>query len=144
MLRVVIESPYANKDPVKINENLRYAREALHHSFALGEAPFASHLLYTQILNDEDEKERLRGLQACYEWTAVADLVAFYVDLGWSPGMIKALKMARILQRKVQVRQILARDRLNEPLEVKEILSHLKAVDLKVYAIGWEHDDLPF
>jgi hypothetical protein len=45
---VIIESPYAG-DP---DGNLAYARAALADSLARGEAPFASHLLYPQVLDD--------------------------------------------------------------------------------------------
>ena len=44
MRRVIIESPYAGF--VKRNED--YARECLRDSLMRGEAPIASHLLYTQ------------------------------------------------------------------------------------------------
>jgi hypothetical protein len=37
-----------------------------------------------------------------------ADLVAFYADYGWSPGMIRALKMARLLKKKLEVRRLMS------------------------------------
>jgi len=80
----------------------------MRHSLDQGEAPIASHLIYTQpgILDDSVEKERDQGIQAGYEWMDAADLVAFYTDRGWSRGMIRALKMARILNKRIEVRSL--------------------------------------
>ncbi|WP_456298617.1 DUF7768 domain-containing protein [Brevibacterium antiquum] len=41
---MVLESPFAGDTPT----NLAYARAAMHDSLMRGEAPFASHMLYTQ------------------------------------------------------------------------------------------------
>lgn len=51
MKRVILESPYAGD----VERNLTYARECVRDSLSRGEAPIASHLLYTQegILKDE-------------------------------------------------------------------------------------------
>ena len=103
MLKVIIESPFAGD----VETNVRYAFRAMRHSIGLGEAPMASHLLYPQVLNDSEPSDRSRGIQAGYEWMQVADKVAFYVDLGWSPGMIAALKVARkIFPKPIELRRI--------------------------------------
>lgn len=54
-----------------------------------GEAPFASHLLYTQhgVLKDEIPEQRKLGIEAGFAWGEVADLVVVYKDLGISGGM---------------------------------------------------------
>ena len=59
MIRVILESPYAGD----IERNVAYARMAVRDSLAKGEAPIASHLLYTQegILKDEVPEERQWG-----------------------------------------------------------------------------------
>lgn len=44
MKRVVIESPFAGD----VELNLRYLRACMHHCLKSGEAPYASHALYTQ------------------------------------------------------------------------------------------------
>lgn len=86
---VVIESPYAGN----IEANLAYAREAVADSLHHGEAPIASHLLYTQegILDDTIPHERTLGIEAGLAWAQKADLTVFYTDLGWSSGMKGAL-----------------------------------------------------
>jgi len=88
---VVIESPYAGD----VEANLTYARRAMAHSLSQGESPFASHLLYTQVgvLDDNDPVQRRRGIEAGFDWGQYADLVAFYLDRGWSEGMRAAEKL---------------------------------------------------
>jgi len=100
----MIESPYAAATPQGVATNVDYARDAMLHSLRRGEAPFASHLLYTQVLDDRLPDDRRLGIQAGYEWMYHADIVAFYVDLGWSPGMLNALKVARLLHRTIEPR----------------------------------------
>lgn len=89
-LLVIIESPYAGN----IERNIAYARAAVRDSVLRGEAPIASHLLFTQegILRDEIETERNAGIAAGMAWRRVCDLVAFYTDLGYSRGMLAALE----------------------------------------------------
>ena len=58
MKRVIIESPYAGS----IELNVRYARECLKDSLERGEAPIASHLLHTQVLDDNIPSERESGI----------------------------------------------------------------------------------
>jgi len=84
----VIESSYAGD----VEANVKYARAAMLHSLRRGEAPFASHLLYTQCLDDTIPAERELGITAGFAW-ANGLARAFYVDLGWSPGMLRALEL---------------------------------------------------
>ena len=52
-----------------------------------GEAPYASHLLYTQMLDDEDAGHRRLGMEAGFAWGEVGELRRFCIDLGMSSGM---------------------------------------------------------
>lgn len=101
---VLIESPYAGD----VARNERYARACLADSLARGEAPFASHLLYTQpgVLDDTDPAERRQGIQAGLAWGARADLTAVYDDLGVTEGMRQGIVRARGEGRPVEVRQL--------------------------------------
>lgn len=92
MTRVILESPYAGD----IERNVEYARKCVRHSLSLGEAPIASHLLYTQehILNDDIEEERMWGINAGLAWKEVAQKHVFYVDYGYSKGMLYAKEYA--------------------------------------------------
>jgi hypothetical protein len=94
MKLVVVESPYAGD----ITKNIKYARACMANVLKRGESPYVSHLLYTQpgVLKDDVAHERVLGIEAGYAWSAKADLRAFYVDLGWSTGMKKALLKYRI------------------------------------------------
>jgi len=85
---VIIESPYAGD----VEANVAYARAAMRDSIMRGEHPIASHLLYTQpgILDDNIPEERERGIAAGLAWRVVAEKAVFYVDRGWSGGMLAA------------------------------------------------------
>ena len=104
MRLVIIESPYAGD----IQLNTLYARACVRDSLARGEAPFASHLLYTQegILDDADEEERMHGIKAGLMWGARADLTAVYIDRGISRGMRYGIAIAEELKRPIERRSI--------------------------------------
>jgi hypothetical protein len=85
MRRVAIESPLAGD----FERNKRYALWCGRHCYLLGEAAYASHLFYPQFLNDQDPVEREFGIMAGFEWAKDGDRI-FYIDLGWSPGMLRA------------------------------------------------------
>jgi len=101
---VIVESPYAG-DVVR---NVNYARAAMHDCLMRGEAPLASHLLYTQpgILDDGDPDERALGIRAGLEWAAMADATVVYVDLGITPGMRHGIADAKADGRTVEERMI--------------------------------------
>ena len=97
MKLVIIESPYAGN----VEANVEYARRCVRDSLGRGEAPIASHLLYTQpgILRDELPDERQWGIDAGLAWRKVAEMTVVYTDLGISRGMeygIAAAKKAGI------------------------------------------------
>ena len=104
MKRVIIESPYAGD----VETHVRYARRCVEHSLLRGEAPLASHLLYTQegILDDNIQAQRDKGIEAGHAWFEVADYIVFYLDYGTSVGMDLALNRAEELGRPVISRQI--------------------------------------
>lgn len=93
MKLVILESPYAGD----IDANVAYARRCVRHSLSLGEAPIASHLLYTQpgILDDNVEIERNWGIEAGLAWKKVADATVVYMDYGISRGMEYGIKSAQ-------------------------------------------------
>lgn len=103
MKRVIIESPYAGD----IDNNVSYARLCLKDSLMRGEAPIASHLLHTQVLDDTIKEEREMGIKAGLEWLRVAELMAVYVDLGISKGMKSAINEASIEGVQIEYRNIL-------------------------------------
>lgn len=92
MTPVILESPYAGD----IEANLRYLRRCMRDCLLRGEAPFASHGLYTQegVLRDEVPEEREHGIQAGFAWRSVAKKTVVYLDLGTSKGMEYGIKHA--------------------------------------------------
>lgn len=83
MKRVVIESPLSGD----FARNIRYARLCAIDCLRRGTAPYASHLLYTQILDDARPEDRKLGMEAGFAWNGAAELAAVYTDLGVSGGM---------------------------------------------------------
>jgi hypothetical protein len=137
MRLVVVESPYAGKAskwwgplaPVvrwmRTCRNVKYARAALRDCLVRGEAPFASHLLYTQpgVLRDHVPAERAHGIEAGFAWAEVGIYVStpegreplhffadrvIYSDRGVSSGMRAGIDHAEKIGQRVVWRPPLA------------------------------------
>ena len=93
MLLTIVESPFAGNTKDEVYRNKLYAQLALHDSLLRGEAPFASHLIYTLVLDDKIPDERLLGMNAGWYWMRKAEQVAVYTDsqlvIGWLTGAYK-------------------------------------------------------
>ncbi|ANM12068.1 DUF7768 domain-containing protein [Rhizobium sp. N324] len=104
MRLVILESPYAGD----VQANEAYARACVRDSLSRGEAPIASHLLYTQpgILNDLIPDERVWGINAGLAWGRVADATVVYIDRGISRGMQFGIDRAAAEGRPVERRSL--------------------------------------
>ena len=104
MRRVILESPYAGD----VDVNVAYARKCLHDSLSRGEAPIASHLLYTQpgVLDDNNPAERQWGIDAGLAWKAVAEASVVYTDLGISSGMSYGIRAAEAAGIPIEYRKL--------------------------------------
>jgi hypothetical protein len=104
MRLVIIESPYAGD----VEANVEYARRAVRDSLARGEAPIASHLLYTQpgVLDDDVPVERQWGIDAGLAWRSVAEASVVYTDRGISRGMEYGIAAAQAAGIPVEYRTI--------------------------------------
>lgn len=104
MRRVIVESPFAGD----VDANIAYARRCVRDSVLRGEAPIASHLLFTQpgILNDNVPAERQLGIDAGLAWRSVADATVVYTDRGISAGMKYGILAARDAGVLVEYRKI--------------------------------------
>ena len=104
MRRVIVESPFAGD----VDLNVRYARAALRDCLMRGEAPFASHLSYTQpgVLDDDIPEERALGIEAGLEWGFKAEATVVYTDLGISAGMRQGIDRARDEGRPIEMRSL--------------------------------------
>lgn len=104
MKLVVIESPFSGD----VERNLKYVRACMADCFRRGEAPFASHALYTQpgVLDDNIPEERKLGMVAGFEWGDLAQLTVVYEDLGYSHGMHEGIDRAKKAGREIEVRRL--------------------------------------
>jgi hypothetical protein len=104
MRLVILESPFAGDEQA----NIDYARLCVRDSLMRGEAPIASHLLYTQptILDDNVPEERNMGIAAGLFWGAMADATVVYKDRGISRGMALGIAAAKDAGRAVEFRSI--------------------------------------
>lgn len=103
---VVVESPWKATDAYTVEQHRTYAEYAMLDCFKRGEAPFASHLLYTPILDDDCLPERLQGIEAGLLWGSHCDYVAAYVDMGVSNGMHQAIEHWGKLGKRIERRTI--------------------------------------
>jgi hypothetical protein len=99
---VIIESPYAGD----VERNLKYLRACMRDSLVRGEAPFASHALYTQVLDDTVPSDRDLGIEAGFCFRKVADKTVVYTDLGISRGMQLGIQHAEGLNHPVEYRSL--------------------------------------
>jgi hypothetical protein len=108
MRRVILESPFGNRDPAIVEENKRYARLCVHDCLVHGDAPIASHLLYTQpgVLDDAIPEERSLGIEAGLAWGVVAEATVVYTDRGISVGMKYGIERAEKEGRPVEKRTL--------------------------------------
>ncbi len=113
MRLVIIESPYAGD----IEANTEYARACVRDSLGRGEAPIASHLLYTQpgILRDDMPHERQCGIDSGLAWRKVAEMTVVYTDRGLSSGMHYGIAAAKEAGLAIEYRS------LNEHILQKKI-----------------------
>lgn len=128
---VIIESPFAGD----VEGNTSYARAAVADSLSRGEAPLASHLLYTQpgILDDDEPSERRVGLAAGMAWYAAHSAetpvrCVAYVDRGVSDGMLLGIRAAVLAGAEVVFRTLFESDEAAE--------SKAEAVALVARAFG--------
>jgi len=89
--KVFVESPLAATSKEESTENIEYAKRCLRDCLRRGEYPFASHLLYPQVLDDTIPAERFQGMEAGEAWRLHADRVVIYIDRGISAGMEKGV-----------------------------------------------------
>lgn len=112
MKRVVIESPYAGN----VTENVAYAKRCALDCLDRKEAPYASHLFFTQpgILDDLDPEQRKLGIEAGLRWGEAAELVTVYIDLGISTGMVfgivRHVQQGRSIELRALDREVTAED----------------------------------
>jgi hypothetical protein len=103
---VIIESPFKATPYYSVEQHRLYLMHAIEHCLRLGEAPFASHHLIPEILDDGDPVERAFGIKCGFAWGQHADLVAVYGDLGIGPGMADAIEHWNKLGKRIEWRKL--------------------------------------
>jgi hypothetical protein len=103
---VIVETPYSSPDPAIVARNLRFARACMKDSLDRGEAPYLSHLLYTQVYDDNDPALREAGIKAGLEIGRRLDTTVVYTNLGISPGMHMGIRAAEEAGREIIWREL--------------------------------------
>ena len=108
MKLIFIASPYAGD----IERNIEYAKQACRHVLDKGNAFFCPHLLYPQILDDNNPEERKLGIRLGKEvLTKCDELWAFGNHI--SSGMFEEIEYAK--ERGILVKRVMQLD-----METKE------------------------
>lgn len=98
---VVVESPFGAPCDWTVELNKAYARACLRWCLLNGLVPLASHLLYTQMLDDRDANERMIGIEAGLTVNAHAVATLAFCDRGVSRGMVLGIRRSMQEQRPV-------------------------------------------
>jgi len=99
-IRVILESPFAGDRET----NASYLAAAMLDCLQRNEAPFASHGLYPQCLDDDVAEERDMGISAGFAWRPAAQKTVVYKDLGISYGMGCGIRHAEELGQPIEYR----------------------------------------
>lgn len=107
LILVIVESPYAGTKEIT-ERNVKYAQLCMADCLRRKEAPYASHLLYTQahVLDDGIIEERNFGIEAGLQWGEKADKTVVYEDFGYSGGMKLGIERAKSAGRPVELRKL--------------------------------------
>lgn len=103
---VILESPFASPTDEGRDRNRAYLLAAMLDCLSRGEAPFASHGLYTQCLDDNVPHLRDLGIRAGFAWRHVAEKTVVYTDLGESTGMKHGITHAKVLGQPIEYRTL--------------------------------------
>jgi len=123
--RVIVESPFAAEDKETFEQHMLYLSLALRDCLERGEAPFASHAIYTRdgVLDDLVPSEREWGIQAGFAWGNVAEATVVYTDCGISRGMQYGIEAAEKAGRPVEHRSI--RAKMATALAAEAVVKHM-------------------
>lgn len=123
-----IESPFKGDNWELTRRNVFYARLCVRDSLLRGEAPYASHLFFTQtgILSDVIQEERDLGIAAGQAMGDKFDLRTVYEDFGISRGMQYGIERALKLGQPIEHRMLSTVMNLDEALrQMAEAKPHI-------------------
>ena len=104
--KVFIISPFRGDTQEQIDKHVHYAYRCVADCIALGEAPFAPHLIYPAVLNDNCKADRALGMALGQEWMKVCDVVAVYEDFGVTSGMTQDIAAATAAKKIIVTRKL--------------------------------------
>ena len=94
--KIYVASPYAGDVDANVEAAIRYCR----HVIDQGHMPIASHLLYPQMLEDSEPRQRELGLSFGLALLAVCDEVWVFGEI--SSGMAREIEEAKRLEKPVK------------------------------------------
>lgn len=100
---IFVSSPYAGD----VEKNIEFAKQACHYVIAEGNAFFCPHLLYPQVLDDNNPEERKQGIEMGKQLLLTCDELWAFGDR-ISHGMFEEIEYAR--QNEIPVKRILSMD----------------------------------
>lgn len=103
---VQLESPYRGNNYEHTEFNVAYANACIRDCLLNGEAPFASHIQYTNATDDKNPYERALGINAGLHFLNFACYTVVYTDLGITSGMKQGIKKAISMDKKVLYRNL--------------------------------------
>lgn len=103
---VQLESPYRGNNYEHTEFNVAYANACIRDCLLNGEAPFASHIQYTNATDDKNANERKLGIEAGLHFLNFAKYTVVYTDLGITSGMKQGIKKALSKEKNVYYRKL--------------------------------------
>lgn len=105
--KVIIESAYRPNELYSLKANAEFVRLVCLRAVRQGWNPLASHIFYTEFLNDDDEQLRSLGIQLGIEWGIHAQAVWACLREGeeLSEGMAFALYRYEGLGKPIQIQR---------------------------------------
>lgn len=128
MKRVIIESPFRGENAYQQERNRIYAQECMKDSILRGEAPFLSHLLYTQVLNEDKPEERILGIELGLFWGECADITAVYTDNGITEGMRYGMDNSIRHNRPIEYRTLPVKSELLDCVKKRDLKCLLESI----------------
>lgn len=105
-MTALLVTPFMAEDPSNASKMNRYAVRATKDSLNKNEAPLASHLFFSEVLNVKNPIERDIGLQSQLMWMRGAKVVVVYMDFGVTPAMQTVINAATQLSKRIEYRTI--------------------------------------
>ena len=128
MKKVIIESPFRGETAYQLERNRIYAKECMKDSILRNEAPYLSHLLFTQVLNDDKPEERTLGIELGLFWGECADLTAVYTDNGITEGMRYGIEDSIRHNRPIDYRTLPEKSELLDCIKKRDLNTLLEGV----------------